>query len=112
MCLSIDGLYFSAVDGATFCLPRPWDAPSTIVTDMFALGLTTYEIMTSTQLFAGQTDMEVKALFKEVKFPAVDSIPCGQLIEVSAQLGSFGRRYSMRVNHGRITEVSVIGRFG
>jgi serine/threonine protein kinase len=78
---SIDGSYFSAVEGARFCLPRPWEAPSTIVTDVFALGSTIYEIMTGTQPYAEHTDEEVEALFKRGKFPAVENIPCGELIK-------------------------------
>lgn len=77
---SIDGSYFSAVEGARFCLPRPWEAPSTIVTDVFTLGSTIYEIMTGTQPYAEHTDEEVEALFKRGIFPEVDSIPCGELI--------------------------------
>lgn len=78
---SIDGSYFSAVEGARFCLSRPWEAPSTIVTDVFALGSTIYEIMTGTQPYAEHTDEEVEALFKKGEFPEVDSIPCGELIK-------------------------------
>jgi serine/threonine protein kinase len=77
---SIDGSYFSAVEGARFCVPRPWEAHSTVETDMFALGSTIYEIMTGTQPYAEHTDEEVEALFKKGIFPEVDSIPCGELI--------------------------------
>jgi len=78
---SIDGSYFSALESARFCLPRPWEAPSTIVTDVFALGSTIYEIITSTQPYAQHTDEEVEALFGKGIFPPVDSIPCGELIK-------------------------------
>ncbi|RDL34683.1 Uncharacterized protein BP5553_07811 [Venustampulla echinocandica] len=78
---SIDGSYFSAMESARFCLPRSWEAPSTIATDIFALGSTIYEIMTGTQPYAHHTDEEVEALFKEGTFPPVDTIPCGELIE-------------------------------
>ncbi|OBT60307.1 hypothetical protein VE03_10216 [Pseudogymnoascus sp. 23342-1-I1] len=78
---SIDGSYFSAVESARFCLPRPWEAPSSIVTDVFALGSTIYEIMTGTQPYAHCTDEEVEALFREGTFPPVDRIPCGEVIK-------------------------------
>jgi len=78
---SIDGSYASAFEGVRFCLPRPWEAPSTIVTDVFALGSTIYEIMTGTQPYEEQTDEEVVALFEQAKFPSVDNLPCGEIIK-------------------------------
>jgi serine/threonine protein kinase len=78
---SMDGSYFSAVESARFCLPRPWEAPSTILTDLFALGSTIYEIMTGMQPYAQYTDEEVETFFRRGMFPPVDSISCGELIK-------------------------------
>jgi serine/threonine protein kinase len=78
---SIDGSYFSALESARFCLPRGWEVPSTVATDLFALGSTIYEIMTGTQPYAHCTDEEVEALFMEGTFPPVDGIACGELIK-------------------------------
>lgn len=87
---SIDGLYASAFESVRFCLPRPWEAPSTIATDVFALGSTIYEIMTSTQPYMEHTDEEVEDLFRQGEFPVVDNLPCGELIQrLLAQRDSF-----------------------
>ena len=77
----MDGSYFSAVKSARFCLPRPWETPSTIATDLFALGSTIYEIMTGTQPYAQYTDEEVETFFREGMFPPVDGISCGELVK-------------------------------
>jgi serine/threonine protein kinase len=77
---SIDGSYFSAVEGTRFCLPRPWEALSTIETDLFALASTIYEIVTGVQPYAEHTDEAVEVLFQKEIFPDVDGIPCGELI--------------------------------
>lgn len=60
---SLDGSYFSAVESIRFWLPRPWEATSTVTTDLFALGSTIYEIMTGIQPYAQCTDEEVENLF-------------------------------------------------
>jgi hypothetical protein len=77
----MDGSYFSALENARFCLPRPWEAPSTRVTDLFALGSTIYEIMTGIQPYAQYTDEEVETCFRRGMFPPVDGIYCGELIK-------------------------------
>lgn len=77
---SIDGSYFSAMENARFCLPRPWEAISTVETDLFALGSTMYEIMTSTQPYAEYTNDEVEDLYKREMFPEVGNVPCGKVI--------------------------------
>ncbi|KAF4636625.1 hypothetical protein G7Y89_g1464 [Cudoniella acicularis] len=78
---SMDGSYFSALETVRFCLPRPWEAPSTIVTDLFALGSTIYEIMTGMQPYAQYKDEEVETFFRRGIFPPVDNIHCGELIK-------------------------------
>jgi serine/threonine protein kinase len=78
---SIDGAWASAFEGVRFYLPRPWESPSTVQTDLFALGSTIYEIMTGAQPYEELTDEEVVALFEEQKFPLVDNLPCGGVIK-------------------------------
>jgi serine/threonine protein kinase len=78
---SIDGAWASAFESVRFCLPRPWESPSTVQTDLFALGSTIYEIMTAAQPYEELTDEEVVALFEEQKFPLVDNLPCGGVIK-------------------------------
>jgi hypothetical protein len=68
------------LENIRFCLPRSWEAPSTIITDLFALGSTIYEIMTGKQPYAELTDADVESNFRTGTFPSVDSIVCGELI--------------------------------
>ncbi|TAQ84196.1 hypothetical protein B7494_g7480 [Chlorociboria aeruginascens] len=77
---SIGGSSASAFESVRFCLPRPWDSPSTIQTDLFAFGSTIYEIMTGRQPYEELTDKEVLALFEKQEFPSLDLIPCAEVI--------------------------------
>jgi len=77
---SIDEKWASAFEGARFCLPRSLDEPSTTITDLFALGSTIYEIMTGKQPYEDLSDDEVEARYKQLLFPSVATIPCGEVI--------------------------------
>jgi hypothetical protein len=78
---SIDGKWASAIEGVRFCLPRPWEERSTVVTDIFALGSTIYEIMTGRQLYEELPDQEVETIYKQQIFPSVERVPCGEVIK-------------------------------
>ena len=85
---SFDGIVGSAVESTRFYLPRPLKQPPTIRTDLFALGSTIYEIMTSRQPYEDLEDDEVEdleddeveALYSQQVFPSVQGFPCGQVI--------------------------------
>jgi serine/threonine protein kinase len=77
---SIDGSWSSAFESARFCLPRSWEAPSTVLSDIFALGSTMYEILTGLAPYEELADEEVELLFRKQQFPAVDGVPGGEVI--------------------------------
>lgn len=78
---SIDGKWASAFEGVRFCLPRPWEEQSTVVTDLFALGSTIYEIMTGSKPYEDLPDDEVESRYQQRMFPNVTTICCGAVIE-------------------------------
>ena len=77
---SFDGIVGSAVESTRLFLPRPLKEPPTVRTDLFALGSTIYEIVTSRQPYEDLEDDEVEALYSQQVFPSVQELPCGQVI--------------------------------
>lgn len=77
---SFDGIVGSAIESTRFFLPRPLKEPPTVRTDIFALGSTIYEIMTSRQPYEELSDDEVEARYSQQIFPSVQGLPCGQVI--------------------------------
>ncbi len=77
----IDGERSSVLENTRFFLPRPWNEPCTILTDLFALGSSIYEIMTGSQPYKELMDDEVESRYKKRHFPVVDDIPCGNIIK-------------------------------
>ncbi|KAH6621647.1 kinase-like domain-containing protein [Chaetomium sp. MPI-SDFR-AT-0129] len=77
---SFDGIVGSAIESARFFLPRPLKEPPTVRTDIFALGSTIYEIVTSRQPYEDLSDDEVEARYSQQIFPSVQELPCGQVI--------------------------------
>lgn len=78
---SIDGSKPSSGEGTRFYLPRDWRDPPTIVTDLFALGSTIYEIFTGASPYEDLASDEVERLYREKEFPDVSGIPCGEIIK-------------------------------
>lgn len=78
---SIDGKWHSAMDRTRFCLPRSWEEQSIVVTDIFALGSTIYEIMTGKAPYEALSDEEVEYQFKARIFPGVETRLCGEVIK-------------------------------
>jgi serine/threonine protein kinase len=77
----MDGKWASALESIRFCLPRPWEEQSTVITDLFALGSTIYEIMTSGKPYENLPDDEVESRYRQGIFPNVKTICCGEVIE-------------------------------
>jgi serine/threonine protein kinase len=77
---SIDGSWSSAFESARFCLPRSWEAASTVGSDMFALGSTVYEILTGLAPYEELADEEVELLFRKQQFPAMEGVPAADII--------------------------------
>lgn len=77
---SFDRIVGSAIESTKFFLPRPLKEPPTARTDLFALGSTIYEIMTSRQPYDDLLDDEVEARYSQQIFPSVQEVPCGRVI--------------------------------
>lgn len=78
---SIDNQPALVVESVRFFLPRSRkDDPSNIMTDLFALGSTIYEIVTTKQPYEELDDEAVETQYVRGEFPAVDDIPCGDVI--------------------------------
>ncbi|KAF2226984.1 kinase-like domain-containing protein [Elsinoe ampelina] len=71
----------TAVESARHFLPRKWEDPPTIATDLFALGSTIYEIVTGVQPYAALHDEEVERLYAQKKFPATDHLMFHSLMQ-------------------------------
>lgn len=63
-------------------LPRDIDGntPSTIQSDLFALGSTLYEVMTGRLPYKGKSDDTIARLYSDGSFPNVTGILCGHII--------------------------------
>ncbi|QDS70785.1 hypothetical protein FKW77_004214 [Venturia effusa] len=77
---TIDGQDGSAFEGVRYCLPRSFEDPSTIQTDLFALGSLLYEIITGEEPYHEYQDEEVEMLFKIGLFPSTEDLPLGETI--------------------------------
>ena len=77
---SMDGSKQSACETTRFYLPRYWRNPSTVTTDIFALGSTLYEIFKGSSPYADTPSNQVEILYREREFPDVSALPCGQII--------------------------------
>jgi len=79
---SIDGEPPLSLESTRFYLPRSMkDAmPCSIITDLFALGSSVYQIMTRREPYEDLGDDEVEARYARRDFPSVEGIPCGDII--------------------------------
>lgn len=69
---SLDGSDAIVMENATHFLPRDEDAPNTVLSDLFALGSTLYEIFVGRKPYEGVGDGEVQRLFGERVFPTLE----------------------------------------
>jgi serine/threonine protein kinase len=93
---SIDGKPSHVLESTRFFLPRSWDDPCTVITDLFALGSSIYEIVTGRQPYADLKDEEVEARYKRREFPIVDGMSCGEIIE-KCWIGEFNSATAVQV---------------
>lgn len=77
---TMDGVRGSALEGFRYCLPRPFNDPSTVRTDLFALGSLLYEIATSEAPYERCGDEEAVEYFEQGIFPSTQAIPLGNII--------------------------------
>lgn len=77
---TFDGIAGSAFEGVRYCLPRPWDDPSTVKTDLFALGCLLYEIETGREPYAEKGEEEVEELFRKGEWPATQGLVLRQVM--------------------------------
>lgn len=72
---TIDGEAGSGFEGFRYCLPRSFHDPSTVRTDLFALGSLLYEIMTGETPYQSCEDQEVEEYFRKGIFPPTKDVP-------------------------------------
>lgn len=68
------------VENSSHQLPRDPDQPSTKESDLFALGITLYELWFGEPPFCGLKDQEIEARYVRGNFPDVAGIPWGEVI--------------------------------
>jgi len=80
---SIDGKPPYVLENTRFFLPRSRDdeLPCSVITDLFALGSSIYEIVTGEQPYVNLGGKEVEARYTRGEFPIVDGISCGEIIK-------------------------------
>ena len=80
---SIDGKPPLSLESTRFYLPRNRkdEMPCSVITDLFALGSSIYQIMTRRQPYEDLDDDDVEARYARKDFPPVGSIPYGNIIK-------------------------------
>lgn len=78
----MDGKPPLSLESTRFFLPRSMkdEMPCNILTDIFALGSSLYQIMIARQPYEELSDEEVEAIFARREFPSVENIACGAII--------------------------------
>lgn len=77
---SYDGSKSYCCEGTRYYLPRDWRKPSTMKSDLFALGSSIFEILTGTSPYHELPSDEVERLYEEENFPDVTKLPFGEVI--------------------------------
>lgn len=79
---SVDGKPPLVVENTRFFLPRSRnDDSSSVLSDLFALGSSMYEIMTGEQPYAERSEDEVEIMYTNREFPSVNKVMCGNTIQ-------------------------------
>jgi serine/threonine protein kinase len=82
---TIDAVRGSAIEGFRYWLPRAFRAPSTVRTDVFALGSLLYEIATSEEPYKTHADDEAVEHFRQGIFPPTKDVLLGNVIRACWQ---------------------------
>ncbi|KAB8356527.1 hypothetical protein FH972_024110 [Carpinus fangiana] len=69
-----------ALESVRYCLPRDYEQPSTIRSDLFALGCTIYFVLAGRHPYESEEEAEVQKLYENGHFPATDTISLGTII--------------------------------
>jgi serine/threonine protein kinase len=79
---SIDGKPPLSLESTRFYLPRSRkdEMPCSVITDLFALGSSIYQIMTRRQPYEDLNDDEVEVRYSRKDFPSIGGIPYGNII--------------------------------
>lgn len=78
---SVDGSKATSGELSCFYLPRHWRDLPTVITDLFALGSTLYEIFQGSRPHEETPNDQAKRPFREREFPDISAIPCRQIIK-------------------------------
>ena len=84
-----------ASESTRYYLPRDWKGPSTVATDLFALGSTIYELLAGYSPYEEVPSDEVERRYQEREFPDVSNLPCGDVI-IKCWLGEFDSAQQVR----------------
>lgn len=76
----IDGQVGSGCEGAPYFLPRDFEQPSTVTSDILALGSVIYAIATGNVPYVGRNDDEIEGLFRKHKFPCTEHLELGTIV--------------------------------
>jgi serine/threonine protein kinase len=68
------------LENASHCLPRDFDQPNTVESDLFALGSTLYELGTGVAPYCDLNDNEIACQYAREVFPDVSGTFCGEII--------------------------------
>jgi serine/threonine protein kinase len=68
------------LENASHCLPRDYDQPNTVLSDLFALGSTLHELATDQAPYCNLSDNEITELYSQEAFPDVKELFCGEII--------------------------------
>lgn len=77
---TIDGKAGFAFEGVRYCLPRLIGDPSTVRTDLFALGSLLYEIMSGEEPYQQKSDEQAVEHFEKGFFPATEDLAIGEVL--------------------------------
>lgn len=79
--LGIKGEPAQGLESASHCLPRDPEPDNTVVSDLFALGSTLYELLADQAPYEGQNDEVIESSFRNGEFPSIEGLLLGGIIQ-------------------------------